>query len=90
MLQFLVFLSPCSYQPGAKKKKRSDITPDPGGHRPQRPWAQGRTLAKQDQAQTSAPGQQLQVMRLGTIPPGNWGRCISSLHQWEDGETPFG
>ena len=25
------------------KKNRSDITPDPGGHRPQRPCAQGRT-----------------------------------------------
>ena len=38
-------------------KKRSDITPDPGGHRPQRPCAQGRTCAKQDQAQASALGQ---------------------------------
>ena len=40
-----------------KKKGRSDITPDPGGHRPQRPCAQGRTYAKQDQPQASAPGQ---------------------------------
>ena len=39
------------------KKIRSDITPDPGGHRPQRPCAQGRTYAKQDQPQASAPGQ---------------------------------
>ena len=39
------------------KKHRSDITPDPGGHRPQRPCAQGRTCAKQDQAQASAQGQ---------------------------------
>ena len=39
----------------AGKKKRSDSTPDPGGHRPQRPYAQGRTRAKQDQAQASAP-----------------------------------
>ena len=39
------------------KKKRSDVTPDPGGHRPQCPCAQGRTCAKQDQAQTGAPGQ---------------------------------
>ena len=30
-----------------KKKNRSDITPDLGGHRPQRPCAQGRTYAKQ-------------------------------------------
>ena len=36
------------------KKNRSDITPDPGGHRPQRPCAQGRTRVKQDQAQASA------------------------------------
>ena len=40
-----------------KKRNRSDITPDPGGHRPQHPCAQGRTRAKQDQAQASAPGQ---------------------------------
>ena len=40
-----------------KKKNRSDITPDPGGHRPQRPCAPGRTRAKQDQAQESDPGQ---------------------------------
>ena len=40
-----------------KTKTRSDITKDPGGHRPQRPYAQGRTHAKQDQAQASAPGQ---------------------------------
>ena len=39
-----------------EEKNRSDITPDPGGHRPQRPCAQGRTCAKQDQAQASAPG----------------------------------
>ena len=39
------------------KKHRSDISPDPGGHRPQRPCAQGRTCAKQDQAHASAPGQ---------------------------------
>ena len=36
-----------------KKKGRSEITPDPGGHRPQQPCAQGRTRAKQDQAQAS-------------------------------------
>ena len=42
---------------GVKKKNRSDITPDPGGHRPQRLCAQGRTCAKQDQVQASAPGQ---------------------------------
>ena len=29
-----------------QKKNRLDITPDPGGHRPQRPCAQGRTRAK--------------------------------------------
>ena len=40
-----------------KQKKRSDITPDPGGHRPQRPCAQGRTCAKQEQAQVTSPGQ---------------------------------
>ena len=40
-----------------KKKIRSDITPDPSGHRPQRPCTQRRTRAKQDQAQASAPGQ---------------------------------
>ena len=40
-----------------EKKNRSDITPDPGGHRPQRPCAQGRTYAKQDQPRASAPGQ---------------------------------
>ena len=39
------------------KKNRSDITPDPGGHRSQRPCAEGRTRAKQDQVQVSAPGQ---------------------------------
>ena len=38
-------------------KNRSDITPYPGGHRPQRPCAQGWTRAKQDQAHASAPGQ---------------------------------
>ena len=35
----------------------SDITPDPGGHRPQRPCAQGRTCAEQDYAQEAAPAQ---------------------------------
>ena len=40
-----------------KKKTGSDITPDPGGHWPQRPCAQGRTHVKQDQPQASAPGQ---------------------------------
>ena len=38
-------------------KNRLDITADPGGHRPQHPCAQGRTRAKQDQAQASAPWQ---------------------------------
>ena len=28
------------------RKKRSDITPNPGGHRPQRPYAQGRYTEK--------------------------------------------
>ena len=45
------------HQPKKKHTHRSDITPDPGGHWPQRPCAQGRTGAKQDQAQASAPGQ---------------------------------
>ena len=36
-------------------KKRLDITPDPGGHRPQRPCAQGRTCAQQELG--AAPGQ---------------------------------
>ena len=42
-----------------KTKTRSGITTDPGGHPPHRPYAQpeGRTRAKQDQAQASAPGQ---------------------------------
>ena len=40
-----------------QQKNRSDITSDPGGHRPQRPCAQGRTRGKQDQAQATAPGQ---------------------------------
>ena len=39
------------------KKIRSDITPDPGVHRPQRTCAQGRACVKQDQPQASAPGQ---------------------------------
>ena len=39
------------------KLNRSDIMPDPGGHRPRRPCAQRRTRAKHDQAQASAPGQ---------------------------------
>ena len=30
------------------KKKNSDITPNPNGHRPQRPCAQGRTCAEQE------------------------------------------
>ena len=47
-----------------KQKNRSDITPDPGGHRPQRPCAQGRTYAKQDQPQASAPGQN-RTQRVG-------------------------
>ena len=38
------------------KKVKSDTTPDPRGHRPQRPCAQGRTCAKQEQAQGAAPG----------------------------------
>ena len=44
-----------------KQKKeienRSDITPDPGGHWPQRPCGQGRTCAKQDQPRASVQGQ---------------------------------
>ena len=47
----------CTCVSGENNRNRSDITPDPGGHRPQRPCAQGRTRAKQDQAQASAPGQ---------------------------------
>ena len=41
------------------KTNRSGITPDPAGHRPQRPYsyAQGRTRAKQDKAQASAQAQ---------------------------------
>ena len=35
----------------------SNIMPDTGRHRQQHPCAQGRTRAKQDQAQASAPGQ---------------------------------
>ena len=35
------------------KHKRSLAMPDPGGHRPQCPWAR----AKRDQAQAHAPGQ---------------------------------
>ena len=37
--------------------KSSDITPDPGGYRPQRPCAQGRTCAEQEEAQEAAPAQ---------------------------------
>ena len=33
---------------------RSNIMPGPGGHRPQRPCAQGRTCTKQDQGQAGA------------------------------------
>ena len=39
------------------KRKRSGITPHPGGHRPQRPCAQRRTRAKQEKVQGAAPGQ---------------------------------
>ena len=39
------------------KKNRKDVTPDAGGHRPQRPCAQGFPRAKQDEVQASAPGQ---------------------------------
>ena len=47
-----------THQAGKKKNNnRSDITPDPAGHRPQRPCAQGRTCAKQAQPQASALGQ---------------------------------
>ena len=47
-------LTPSRVACGLKMKEnpRSEMTPDPGGHRPQ-----GRTRAKQDQAQASAPGQ---------------------------------
>ena len=38
----------------AETKYRSHIMPDPGGHRPQRPYTQGRTHAEQDQAQATA------------------------------------
>ena len=38
------------------KKNRLSITLDPGGHRRQRPYAQGRTFAKHEQAQTVEPG----------------------------------
>ena len=37
-----------------KKKTRSDITTHPGGPRPQRPYAQGRTHAKQVQVHANA------------------------------------
>ena len=33
---------------GTRKKNESDITPNPGGHRPQLPCAQGRTCAEQE------------------------------------------
>ena len=35
---------------------RYNIVPDPGGHQPQHPYAQGRTCAKQKQAQGAAKG----------------------------------
>ena len=50
----------CSEWPdvGHKKiKTKSDIMPNPSGHRPQRPCAQGRTCAEQELAQGAAPGQ---------------------------------
>ena len=34
-------------------REKTDITPYPGGHRPQRRYAQGRTCARQDQAQAA-------------------------------------
>ena len=40
-----------------KKKIRSDVTPNPGELRPQRPYAQRQTCAKQEQAQASTPEQ---------------------------------
>ena len=42
--------------PCIHKNPRSNITPDQGGHRPQRPCAQGRTGAEQEQARAVAPG----------------------------------
>ena len=38
-------------------KTRTSITPDPGGHRPQLPCAQGRTCAIHEQVQVAALGQ---------------------------------
>ena len=38
-------------------KNKSDITPNPSGHGPQRPCAQGRTCTEQEYAQGAAPGQ---------------------------------
>ena len=49
-----------------KKHNRSDITPDPGGLRPHRPYAQGRTRAQQDQVQASAPGAKSGPLRIHT------------------------
>ena len=40
-----------------KANKKLDVTSDPGGHRPQRPCAQGRTCAKHEQAHGAVPGQ---------------------------------
>ena len=51
-----------------KKEIRSDITPDPGGHRPQRPCAH--TYAKQDQPQASSPGQNRTQRRGGATTHG--------------------
>ena len=46
------------------KQNRWDITPDLGGRRPKRPYAQGRTRAKQNQAPASDPGQN-QIWSVG-------------------------
>ena len=56
------------------KTKRSDITPDPGGHRPQRPRAQGRTRAKQEQAQRAH-----LPLWMDTLRPCRKGLCLLLL-----------
>ena len=38
-----------------QNNNQSKIAPDPDGHRPQHPYAQGRTSAEQEQAQAAAP-----------------------------------
>ena len=71
-----------SFNQGAAKKKRSDITPDPGGHRPQHPCAQDGAQPPPRKHGTPAPHPCLRTA-VATLPTSN--SCARDIFRTESG-----